>query len=75
MRLSIGRSVDDQDVYRNKARSYLQGTKFLPNGNVEEEFKIGRRHQCRVFFEIDKTANKITGWRYEGTKQDCVIVP
>lgn len=75
MQGDVGRSTDDPYAYRNRVRSWLLGTKSLPNGNIEEEFKFGRRLNCRVYFKIDKMAGKIIGWRYEGTAQDCIIVP
>ncbi len=75
MQLNVGRSTDDPYAYRNRSSYWLLGTKSLPNGNIEEEFKAGRRLNCRVYFEIDNMAGKIIGWRYEGTKQDCVVVP
>ena len=71
----IGRSTGDPYAYRNRIRLWLLSTKSLPNGNVEEEFKFGRHLSCLVYFEIDKRAERIVGWRYEGTAQDCVIVP
>lgn len=48
---------------------------MLANGNIEEEFKSGTRHKCRVYFEIDKSTERVVGWRYEGSEDDCVILP
>jgi hypothetical protein len=75
MQRDVGSTTHDPYAYRIRARDWLLGTKSLPNGNIEEEFKAGRRLSCRVYFEIDKLAGKIVSWRYEGTEQDCVIVP
>ena len=72
MQGQVGRSTDDPDIYRNRYPEFRVATKMLANGNVEEEFNRGVRGQCRVFFEIDKLAERIVGWRYEG---DCVILP
>ena len=71
----VGRSADDPDIERNRYRNLRIGSRTLPNGNTEEEFKSGRGLRCRVFFEIDNKAGKIVGWRYEGSREDCAIVP
>ena len=75
MQGNVNRNSDDYAVYRNRNREWLVSTRKLTNGNVEEEYKAGRRLLCRVFFEIDEGAKNIVGWRYEGAKNDCVIVP
>ena len=71
----VGRTTDDPDIERNRYRNLQVGTKMLPNGNAEEQFKSGRGLRCRVFFEIDNKAAKIVGWRYEGSDEDCTITP
>jgi hypothetical protein len=73
MQLEVGRSIHDVHAFRNRYPETRTGTKLLPNGNKEEEFKAGRRHRCRVFFEIEPSAGKIVGWRYEGSQRDCSI--
>ena len=73
--LQIGRSIDDPYAVRNRYPDRRVGVRALPNGNIEEEFKDGLGLRCRTFFEIDNKAGKIVAWRYEGTKQDCAIVP
>jgi hypothetical protein len=75
MNVNVGRDSDDPGYYRNSVRIHLIAVRPLKNGNIEEEFKIGRRLNCRDFFEIDEPKKTIVGWRYEGTEQDCVIVP
>ena len=75
MQGNIGRDLDDPYVYRNRNSNLRIATKALPNGNIEEEFKSGRRLKCRVFFEVDRTTGKIVGWRYEGSEEDCAITP
>ena len=72
MQGQLGRTTDDPDIFRNRYSEFRVATKLLVNGNVEEEFNRGVGGQCRVFFEIDKLAELIVGWRYEG---DCVILP
>jgi len=73
MQSDIGKRADDPYVYRNHYRNLLVDTRELPNGNIEEKFN--RLPQCPVFFEIDKRSRKIVGWRYEGSEENCVIVP
>ena len=72
---NVGRSAYDPYVYRVRNRNLRVGTKQLSNGNIEEEFKGGRGLTCRVFFEVNEKAEKIAGWRYEGTDEDCGIAP
>jgi hypothetical protein len=71
----VDRKIDDPDIERNRYSNLRVGTKKLLNGNIEEEFRSGRGLRCRVFFEIDNKAAKIIGWRYEGSDEDCAIVP
>jgi hypothetical protein len=76
MNVSVGRDSDAPYSFRNNIRiHHLVAVRPLKNGNIEEEFKIGRRLNCRVFFEVDESKKTVVGWRYEGTEQDCVIVP
>lgn len=74
MEAQVGRDLNDPHLLRNRSPNYVS-TRALPNGNIEDEFKIGRRLNCRIFIEADKTVGKTVGWRYEGSEQDCVIVP
>jgi hypothetical protein len=71
----VGLNSDDPYATRNRYRGSLVGSKVLPNGNVEEEFRSGRGPTCRTFFEIDEKAKKIVGWRYTGSDSDCAITP
>src|SRR5882762_7177467 len=72
---NVGRSTTDPYVYPNRNRNLSVASRRLSNGNLEEEFRGGRGPTCRVFFEINEKAEKIVGWRYEGTNDDCGIVP
>jgi len=75
MQSDIGRGLDDPYIYRNRNSNLRVATRTLSTGNVEEEFKGGLKLNCRVFFEIDQTAGKVVGWRYEGSEEDCAITP
>lgn len=75
MQAELGRSADDPYAYRNHYRERHISTETLPNGSIEEGFQTGRGPTCITYFEIDPVARKVTGWRYEGTKEDCAIVP
>ena len=75
MQLEVGKPANDRYLTRNEYPSRLVGTKPLPTGNVEEEFKSGRGLRCRTFFAINKESETIVRWRYEGSKDDCAIVP
>ena|SRR6266852_1632607 len=71
MQLQVGRDLFDRDLIRNRYPQDRGGTRTLPNGNLEEEFLWNRSTGCRVFFEIDKTSQRITRWRYEGNRDTC----
>ena len=71
MQLQVGRDLFDRDLIRNRYPQERGGTRTLPNGNLEEEFLWNRSTGCRVFFEIDKTSQRITRWRYEGNRDTC----
>ena len=72
MELQVGRSADHQYAYGNRYPERRVATRVLPNGNVEEEYKVGSAWKCRVFFEIDKKTRTIVSWRYEGDEDVCV---
>lgn len=74
MRHDVGKGIDNPYLTRNQYPERRVGQKMLPNGNIEEEYRAGWR-ACRVFFEIDKKAGKVVGWRYEGSDKDCSIPP
>ncbi len=73
MQSQVGKSANDPYIDRNHYRSRRVAVKELPNGNLEEQYDL--IHNCPVFFEIDKAAERIVGWRYEGGAQDCIVVP
>jgi len=75
MQGQVGKSVDNPYTTRNRYPDRQLSIRQLVNGNTEEEFKTGRGLRCRTFFEIDNQAHKVVGWRYEGSEQDCAIVP
>jgi len=52
-----------------------QAIKQLPNGNMEEEWISGYvTNRCREFYEYDPRTSIIVGWRFEGSKADCISV-
>jgi hypothetical protein len=73
MQLQVGRSTEHPYAYTKQYRDSHVSTRILANGNVEEEYKVGRGWKCRVFFEIDKKTSTIVSWRYEGDEDVCVI--
>lgn len=75
MQLQVGRSADDPNTYLQRYANLRVAQRQLPNGNVEEEFRSGRGGRCPTFFEISPQSRKIIGWRHEGSKEDCGIVP
>lgn len=73
MQANVGRPLTDPYLSLNRYPERKRGSKALPNGNIEQEYVTGYKWRCRVFWEIDPRANRIVGWRYEGTKEDCSI--
>ena len=73
MEYHVGKKIDSPSSYVARYPQWVGGKTELRNGNVEVEFLQGKT--CRVFFEVDKTTNVIIGWRFEGSKKDCQIVP
>jgi hypothetical protein len=74
MQSELGKSAIDPYAYRNHYRERRLSSRKLANGNLEEEFWDGRGGRCRTFFEIDSITQKIVGWRYEGTEEECWIL-
>lgn len=70
---NIGSSIDKPRVAGVALAKYLVQSKSLPNGNIENEY-LGRG-SCRYFFEFDPGTRIIVDWRFEGTEEDCVVVP
>jgi hypothetical protein len=75
MQLEVGKPIDDPYLTRNEYPKRLIASRAMANGNTEQEFQAGRGLNCRVFFEIDNKERKIASWRYEGSKDECAIVP
>jgi hypothetical protein len=75
MDAEVGKSANDRYAFRNHYPEWKVSDQQLPNGNIEEKFRAGRGTTCYVFFEINRTSQRIIGWRYEGTQEDCSILP
>ena len=72
MQNNVGRRIDDPETNWVKPRAFVV-RRDLPNGNFENEYSF--RGTCRYFFEYDPPTRKIVAWRFEGSEQDCAIVP
>ena len=62
--------ADESELIKPKA---FVARRDLPNGNFENEYSF--RGTCRYIFEYDPPTRKIVAWRFEGSEQDCAIVP
>src|SRR2546421_614203 len=69
----VGKSADDPSTDTVRYRARRIEIRTLPNGNIEEGYP-GLR-SCRYYFEIDKTTRTIVNWRFEGTEDDCEVIP
>lgn len=70
---NIGSSIDKPNVAGSTQLQYLLKSRSLPNGNVENKYR--GRGSCRIFFEFDPKTRIIINWHFEGSEQDCGIVP
>jgi len=64
----VGKSIDR--LHRNSGPS--SGVHQLSNGDFEEEWIRGTK--CREFYEYNPRTSIIVGWRFEGSKADCISV-
>jgi hypothetical protein len=76
----VGKSVDDPTTRTARYPQNITRKRNLPNGNTEIEYlhiqnAYGRYGPCYVYFEVDAETQAIVGWRYEGSKDACVIPP
>ena len=75
MERQVGKQTDDPDFYPVYYGLRQVDSKTLPNGNVEDEYRAGRKGECRLVFETTPGARRVVGWRIEGPTGDCVILP
>jgi hypothetical protein len=73
MNAKVGTNADSPSARAARNPDTREEIRTLQNGNMEEGYRLNRT--CRYYFEIDKSTRKIVGWRYEGTEQECVVVP
>ena len=73
MQSEVGLSVNDPSAYRNYYHNRYVTEIKLPDGNIEEEYRSVKN--CRVFFTLNSDRGEIVAWRYEGSDEDCAIVP
>lgn len=70
---AVGHSIDDPPTQTKAYPQRLVATKILDNGNEERRFLF--RRSCSYMLEIDKFTRIIVRWRFEGTEEDCFILP
>ena len=71
----VGKHADDADFYPVLYRLRQVESKRLPNGNTAEEYRAGRKGDCRLVFETTSGTRRVVAWRIEGPTGDCVILP
>ncbi len=70
---NVGMRADDPRGDAVLYARWFRGEAILDNGNIEKSYQY--RGSCVYFYEIDRKTNIIVGWRFEGSKADCIIVP
>ena len=71
MRSNIGSMIDKPKWVGSVIPEQLNGSRHLPNGNIENEYRYKR--SCRSIFEFDPETRIIVNWRFEGPKTDCFL--
>jgi hypothetical protein len=73
----IGRSLDDPRIQFFYLRQTPLQVVSLQNGHDEYHYKLYYRGRdtCRYMIEVDPSARIIVNTRWEGTEEDCGIVP
>lgn len=72
MSRNVGKKIGDPTTKWMNER-VLMRSRELPNGQIEYQYRF--RGTCRYYFEVDSKTSVIVGWRFEGTEEDCAIVP
>jgi hypothetical protein len=67
----VGYRIDEIGLWANPQQ--LVSTQNLPNGHVEYTYRALRA--CQYMFEVDPSTRRIVGARYEGTDEDCILIP
>ena len=73
MENKIGMSIDAPPAKTGIDPADLVSTRALPNGNFENGYQYGKT--CRYFFEVNSKTRVVVAWRFEGSEEDCAIVP
>jgi hypothetical protein len=74
MQTQVGRSVWHMDYFGVRYPQAKIGSRDLPNGNREDQFRVAQG-ECRVFFEVNPKENRVVAWRFTGSEADCSIRP
>lgn len=74
---SVGMSVDIEPIFSMCADSQKNriGQMIMENGNIEYKHILRRKGICTYYCEVDPHIRKVLNVRYEGSREDCVIVP
>jgi hypothetical protein len=72
MKSKIGKKYDDPPNFAGNPEQLVSSITQL-NGNMVNGYRLNP--SCIYYFEINPDTRKIVGWRYTGSKQDCVIAP
>jgi hypothetical protein len=75
---SVGLSAKRSDFSWNRYAEWRGETRKLSNGNEEYEYFWGGRRtdpKCIVYWEVDRSSERVVGARFAGTKDTCYLVP
>ncbi|CAM9967595.1 unnamed protein product, partial [Chrysoparadoxa australica] len=69
----VGKKADNPATIIARYPQLIVNRRQLANGNVEIELRWVKN--CRVFYEVEKGTKVIKRWHFEGSKENCSIVP
>jgi|SRR5689334_23242090 len=69
----VGKGIDDPDAYPVFYRLRELNSKSLQNGNLQQQYAVGRNERCRLYFEVEPRTRRIVRWSSEGSESDCVL--
>lgn len=67
----VGSGINDPNIGLNRYREWRGAIGQLRNGNMEYEFGWRGARKCIVYYEVDKSSERIVGVRFEGTRDNC----
>lgn len=77
LRSEIGTRIDLDPMLSmcSENQKYRVEKNQLQNGNIEYRHILRRGGVCTYYCEVDPYTRRVVNVRYEGSREDCAIVP